>query len=81
MPPQGRHWNGLIPRYQLLKDEGRLWFGEDGDNPPRVKLYLSEVQEGIVPDTWWSHEEVGNNQEAKKELNENIPRRGAFHVS
>ena len=33
-------------------------------------MFLSEVQGGIVPDTWWRHEDCGNNQEAKKELNE-----------
>lgn len=67
-PPTGRHWNGLRGRYEELRRDGRLWFGLDGDNPPRQKVFLSEVQEGIVPDTWWSHDEVGNNQEAKKEI-------------
>jgi len=33
-----------------------------------VKVFLSEVQPGIVPDTWWKHEDTGNNQEAKKEI-------------
>lgn len=67
-PPTGRHWNGLRSRYEELKRDGRLWFGPDGNNPPRQKVFLSEVQEGIVPDTWWTHEETGNNQEAKKEV-------------
>jgi adenine-specific DNA-methyltransferase len=53
--------------YELLQDN-RLWFGSSGDNPPRLKVFASEVQEGIVPDTWWRHEDVGNNQEAKKEI-------------
>lgn len=67
-PPTGRHWNGLASRYEELKRDGRLWFGPDGNNPPRQKVFLSEVQDGIVPDTWWTHKETGNNQEAKKEV-------------
>ena len=67
-PPPGRHWNGLSARYKELLSDNRIWFGQNGDNPPRVKTFLSEVQEGIVPDTWWRHEDTGNNQEAKKEI-------------
>ena len=68
VPPVGRHWNGLENRYFELKADNRLWFGEKGDSIPREKTFLSEVQQGVVPDTWWAHEEVGNNQEAKKEI-------------
>ena len=67
-PPIGRHWNGLEERYEELRTQNRLWFGSDGNNLPREKVFLSEVQQGIVPDTWWRHEDSGNNQEAKKEL-------------
>ena len=35
---------------------------------PRVKRFLSEVKDGITPLTLWTYEEVGHNQEAKKEL-------------
>lgn len=69
-PPPGRHWNGLESRYNDLKSDNRFWYGEDGDNLPRQKVFLTEVQGGIVPDTWWRHEDCGNNQEAKKELND-----------
>jgi len=67
-PPAGRHWNGLESRCEELRSENRLWFGSGGDSPPRQKVFLSEVQDGIVPDTWWRHEEAGNNQGAKKEI-------------
>lgn len=67
-PPAGRHWNGLPDRTERLREDGRLWFGRGGDRRPRLKVFLSEVQGGIVPDTWWSHERFGSNQEAKKEL-------------
>lgn len=67
-PPTGRHWNGLPDRTEQLIQENRLWFGSKGDKAPRMKVFLSEVQSGIVPDTWWSHETSGSNQDSKKEM-------------
>ena len=66
-PPEGRHWATLEPEYIRLRDEGRFWFGQDGNGVPRLIRYLSEV-EGLVPSTWWPHEDVGHNDEAKKEI-------------
>ena len=68
LPPNGRHWNGLPARTKELAEDNRLWFGRDGDNPPRIKVFLSEVQDGIVPDTWWSHDMAGSNQDSKREM-------------
>ncbi len=48
--------------------EGRVWFGKDGNGVPRKKTYLSE-RVGQNAWTWWGNAEVGNNQEAKKEMN------------
>ncbi len=73
MPPAGRHWNGLPERTARLVEQGRLWFGKGGDRRPRMKVFLSEVQQGIVPDSWWTHELCGHSQEAKKELLELLP--------
>ncbi len=39
--------------------------------------YLSEV-EGLVPWTWWPHEEVGHNDEAKKEIHALFGKTDAF---
>ena len=52
---------------ELLADN-RLWFGKDGLSKPSKKLFLSEVKQGVTPTTWWSHEDAGHNDEAKKEL-------------
>jgi adenine-specific DNA-methyltransferase len=73
LPPAGRHWNGLPQRTAELRAANRLWFGADGDSPPRLKVFLSEVQDGIVPDTWWTHEMAGSNQNSKKELVDLFP--------
>ncbi len=66
-PPEGRHWATLEPECKRLREEGRFWFGQEGNGVPRVIRYLSEV-EGIVASTWWPHEDVGHNDEAKKEI-------------
>ena len=39
-----------------------------GDNVPRIKRFLSDVKQGVTPMTWWTREEVGDNQEAKREI-------------
>jgi len=72
-PPAGRHWNGMPDRTEQLIRDNRLWFGPKGDRTPRLKVFLSEVQNGIVPDTWWPHTQTGNNQEAKKEMLKLLP--------
>lgn len=67
-PPRGRCWLLTKERYEEFESDGRLWFGQDGNSVPRIKRFLSEVQDGLVPRTLWTHTEVGHNDEAKKEL-------------
>jgi adenine-specific DNA-methyltransferase len=66
-PPEGRCWSMIESEYLKLREQGRIYFGKDGNGTPRVIRYLSEV-EGIVPWTWWPHEEVGHTDEARKEI-------------
>ncbi len=48
--------------------ENRLWWGIKGENSvPALKLFLSEVRDGMTPHNWWPHVEVGHTDEAKKE--------------
>src|SRR5699024_10341981 len=67
-PPAGRCWLDTEVEYQKLLKDNRLWFGETGDNAPRIKRFLSEVQDGLVPKSLWPHAEVGTNDSAKKEV-------------
>jgi adenine-specific DNA-methyltransferase len=67
-PPPGRCWLYTEPRFLEMVQDGRIWFGGDGKNAPRVKKFLSEVQAGLVPSTFWLHQEVGSNGRAKSEL-------------
>lgn len=72
-PPKGSHWRMLEEDFWKMVNEGRIVFGEKGDNNPAVKLFLREVQDGLVPRTWWSHTEVGHSQEAKREIQALFP--------
>jgi adenine-specific DNA-methyltransferase len=67
-PAKGRSWSRPKENIEKLKDDDRLWFGSNGGNLPRLKKFLSEMEGGLTPQSIWFHNEVGNNQEAKKEV-------------
>lgn len=67
-PPSSRSWVVSQDRLAELISDNRIWFGFDGDNVPSLKRFLSEVQDGAVPVTWWTYQDCGHNQDAKKEL-------------
>ena len=66
-PPRGtypRYTRKSLARFEV---EGRLWFGKHGDAVPRVKKYLKDM-ENVRPATIWFHRDVGNNDEANREV-------------
>lgn len=67
-PPPGRAWLYTEPRFQEMVADDRVWFGADGQGRPAIKRFLTEVKQGRVAQTFWPYNEVGHNQEAKKEL-------------
>jgi adenine-specific DNA-methyltransferase len=67
-PPKGTYWRVSFEKFKDLDSDSRIWWGKDGNNTPRLKRFLSEIQGGIVPQSIWMHTEVGNTQEAKKEV-------------
>ena len=67
-PARGRCWAASPKRYAELVAENRIWFGPDGNNVPALKRFLTEVQEGVVAKTIWFRSEVGDNQDAKREV-------------
>lgn len=69
-PPTGRVWSVSKQRFDELVEDSRIWFGKDGQGMPRMKRFLTEVRQGTVPVTLWMRDEVGDNQEAKRELNQ-----------
>ena len=66
-PPSGRYWSCSKETFERWKEDGRIWFGDGGNGIPRKKTFLSEVQDGLRPNTILFHEEAGHNQEAKQE--------------
>jgi len=67
-PPRGRYWIVAEDRFKEMDKDGRIWWGADGDGAPAKKTFLSEVRQGMTPQTLWFYEDVGHTQEAKKEL-------------
>ena len=68
MPPEGRCWLLTKERFEEFLADNRIWFGSDGNGVPRIKRFLSEVKDGIVANTLWTYQEVGHNQDAKREI-------------
>lgn len=68
-PPTSRCWRCSKEKFEELINDNRIWFGEKGNNVPRVKRFLSEVKQGITPLTVWLHEDVGHTQSATQGLN------------
>jgi adenine-specific DNA-methyltransferase len=69
-PPKGTYWRISEDKFKNMDSDNRIWWGENGDNIPAQKRFLSEVQGGIVPSTLWKYDEAGHNAEAKNELRE-----------
>jgi len=67
-PPPGTYWRVSKEKFEELDRDKRIWWGNDGDNMPRLKRFLSEVKQGRVPQTLWTYKEVGHTQDAKKQL-------------
>lgn len=68
LPPPGNCWKVIRSEYDKLLAENRVYFGKDGNGVPRRKEFINKAK-GLVPWTWWPHEEVGHTDEAKKECN------------
>ena len=67
-PPTGTYWRVSEEKFKELDADNRIWWGENQDNVPAIKRFLSEVQAGVVPQTLWGYKAVGHTQEAKKDL-------------
>lgn len=62
-------WKYEYETYQKHVSENRLYWGANGENSyPRLKKFLSEVEDGMVPVNLWKREEVGTTDAASKDL-------------
>lgn len=78
MPSDSRSWITNEETFKQLVAEGRIWFGKNGSNVPRIKTYLSEVQQGSVCKTIWFRSEVGDTQEGTRDLKSIFDGKGVF---
>ncbi|MDB9536910.1 site-specific DNA-methyltransferase [Dolichospermum planctonicum CS-1226] len=68
LPPPGTSWRYTKEKFDELIADKRIWFGANGDARPAYKRFLSEVSDTIPSTTIWTYDEVGHNDEAKKEI-------------
>lgn len=76
-PPPDSCWRVTRQGFATLVSEGRITFGESGANIPRRKVFRSEAK-GLAPWTWWTHPEVGHNEEARREQRALFPDLAVF---
>jgi adenine-specific DNA-methyltransferase len=67
-PPPGNYWRFKKEKFLELDADGRIWWGEDGNNIPAIKRFLTDVKQGRTPQTLWFYDEVGHTQDAKRTL-------------
>ncbi|MGI8835119.1 MAG: site-specific DNA-methyltransferase [Pyrinomonadaceae bacterium] len=69
MPPPNRCWSRNPKGFAALDQDRRIWWGPAGDRAPRLKLFLSESDEGILPTTLWADSKTfGLNQQGVREI-------------
>ena len=78
VPSDSRSWITNEETFKKLVAENRIWFGKNGSNVPRIKTYLSEVQQGSVCKTIWFRSEVGDTQEGTRDLKAIFEGKGVF---
>ena len=69
-PPAGSYWRVSKEKFDELDRDNRIWWGETGENRPGIKRFLSEVRQGVVPQTYWPWKDVGSTRNAKQELSQ-----------
>ncbi len=62
-------WKYSYEQYLSHLKENRLWWGTKGENTyPRLKRFLSELEDGVVPVNLWNYKETGTSDEGTKEV-------------
>ncbi|WP_394663116.1 site-specific DNA-methyltransferase [uncultured Sphingomonas sp.] len=66
-PPRGRCWGATEEVFRRYEAEDRVYFPRDGAGRPRIKQFAGE-EAGLVPMSLWLAEDVGTNEESKREI-------------
>ncbi|MGR5256990.1 site-specific DNA-methyltransferase [Vibrio aestuarianus] len=80
-PPSGTYWRVSEENFKKMDSENRIWWGSKGDGTPAQKRFLSEVRQGVTPNTLWLHSDAGHNGEAKNELRALLPEEDNLFVT
>ncbi|MCC8106901.1 MAG: site-specific DNA-methyltransferase [Clostridiales bacterium] len=67
-PPKGSCYRFSKETAEQMLADNRFYFGKNGTGAPQVKRFLTDVKQGMVSKTIWKRDEVGDNQEAKNEV-------------
>ncbi|MFT4090765.1 MAG: site-specific DNA-methyltransferase [Asticcacaulis sp.] len=63
-------WRFTKNEFQSAVEDNRIWWGDEQQNSvPRLKRFLTEVKDGVTPQTVWLHGDVGNTQDSRREFN------------
>ena len=62
-------WKYSYEQYLFHSKDNRLWWGQKGDNQyPRLKRFLSELEDGVVPVNLWNYKDTGTLDDGTKEV-------------
>jgi len=79
-PPAGSYWRVSEDKLRQLDADNRVWWGKGGNNRPGVKRFLSEVRDGVVPQTLWKWESVGSTRHSKQELSDILAAESGYEL-
>lgn len=71
-PPSGTYWRLSEENFWAADKRDEVWWGSKGNNNPRIKEYLEDAKDGVVPTTWWTYKYAGTNSDAKVALRKMI---------
>lgn len=76
-PRENRWWSLSRGNFEALRADDRLWWGKTGRTFPFRKRFEAELG-GLIPNTFWTHDEVGDNRQAKAESTRLFGRNSIF---
>lgn len=72
-------WYGNAETFSELCKEGRVYWTDNGNGLPRIKIYLSDAEkDGQAAINFFTHERFGSNQEGSAEVEKLFAHKGLF---
>jgi adenine-specific DNA-methyltransferase len=68
--PTTNAWRRSLDEFNRLHNDGRLYWGKNGDNSvPSIKMYLEDARK-LTPINFWNYQYAGNTDDGTKNLKE-----------